>query len=260
MMKFAVIGNPISHSISPRLHNFAIKELNLNAFYGRILLEDINQLKKPFGYLNGANITVPFKEEAVQICDYLDVHSKKIGSVNTIIKNKDEFYGYNTDALGFLKSINEFKNIKSALIIGAGGTARAMAYTLNLNNIRVEIVNRSQKRAANFKDFEFFTWENFKPKSYDLIINSTSAGLIDDELPLPFDLLKETFEKAKFAYEVIYNKPTNFLNLAKSLDLITKNGKDMLIFQAALALNLFFSNKLDEEKIISYMKKAINLR
>lgn len=262
MKKFAVFGNPISHSISPRLHNFSIKELNLDAFYGRILLDNALNLKSIFDLLNldGANITLPFKEYAIQICSDIDETAKNIGSLNTLVKKNDCLYGYNTDAPGFLKAISEFDELKNVLIIGAGGTAKAISYALKSKNINVNIVNRSHSKAVNFKEFNFYTWDNFIPKDYDLVINSTSAGLSDDSLPLPKNLLEKTLKNSKFAFDVIYGKTTPFLNLAQSLNLKCKDGLDMLIFQGVLALNLFYSNKLDEEKIEKAMKKAINLK
>ncbi|CZE50993.1 shikimate dehydrogenase [Campylobacter geochelonis] len=261
MKKFAVFGDPIAHSISPRLHNLAIKELNLDAFYGRVWLKDGALLKAKFNTLglDGANITVPYKQVAFEICDVLDSHAKNIGSVNTIVKKDDLLYGYNTDAPGFLKSIAPFEGIKTALIIGAGGTSKALAYALKSQNIEIDIINRSKNRLSEFSDFNTFSWDDFTPKGYDLVVNSTSAGLKDDEFPMPQVLLKEVLKGSKFAFDVIYNKPTPFLNLANSLNLKSKNGADMLIFQAVLALNLFYNQSLDEDKITSSMQKAMSL-
>ncbi|NLY04133.1 MAG: shikimate dehydrogenase [Campylobacter sp.] len=261
MHKFAVFGNPIEHSISPRLHNLAIEELGLKAFYGRVLLDDGKNLKSKFNTLklNGANITVPFKEVAYEICDKLDIHAKAIGSVNTIVKNKKTLIGYNTDATGFMKAIEDFKEIKSALIIGAGGTAKALSYALKNNAVNVTIVNRSKKRKDGFENYIYKTWDDFSPKGFDLVVNTTSAGLVKDEYPMPFELLKTTLENSIFAFDVIYNRATNFLNLADSLNLTTKNGSDMLIWQAVYALNLFYDKSLNEHKIYNSMKKAINL-
>lgn len=261
MHKFAVFGNPIAHSISPRLHNLAILGLGLEAFYGRVLLNSSKNLKAKFIELNlsGANITVPFKEEAFKICDELNHHTKQIGSVNTIVKDNNALIGYNTDAPGFLKAIDEFGKIKSALVLGAGGTARAITYALNSKQIDITIVNRSQKRKENFLDYNFKTWDEFSPKGYDLVVNTTSAGLVESEYPMPIELLKPTLKNSQYAFDVIYNKPTNFLNLANSLNLETKNGKDMLVWQAVLALNIFYKNTLSENKIYTLMSQAVNL-
>lgn len=261
MKKFAVFGNPIAHSISPRLHNLAIAGLDLEAFYGRVLLEDEKNLKSKFLELNlsGANITVPFKEEAFKICDELETHASKIGSVNTIVKDSNKLIGYNTDAIGFLQAIDEFGKIKSALILGAGGTARAIAYALNTKNISTSIVNRSEKRRQNFLDYNFKTWNEFVPKGYDLVVNTTSAGLVKNEYPMPIELLEPTLKNSQYAFDAIYNKSTNFLNLAKNMNLQTKNGKDMLVWQAVFALDIFYGGVLNKDKIYTFMNKAVNL-
>ncbi|PSM52309.1 shikimate dehydrogenase [Campylobacter blaseri] len=261
MKKFAVFGNPIKHSISPRLHNYAIKELGLDAFYSRILLEDNIKLKEKFNTLNldGANITIPFKEDAFKVCDHLDRYANHIGSINTLVKKNNTLYGYNTDAPGFLKAIEEFGKINSALILGAGGTAKALAYALYTKNIKADILNRSEKRKSNFKQSNFYLWDDFKIEQYDLVINSTSAGLVDEEYPVPKELLEDIFKNSSFAFDVIYNKNTPFLRLANSFKIPNKDGKDMLVYQAVLALNFFYNSNLDEKKIEIAMKKAISL-
>lgn len=261
MDKFAVFGNPIQHSISPRLHNMAIKELGLDGFYGRILLQDGEKLKEIFLNLklNGANITVPYKQNVFKICDFTDEFSKNIGVVNTIIKKRDKIYGYNTDAPGFLKSIGHLGNIKKVLILGAGGTAKALAHAFKSQNIDIQIVNRSISKAKNFNEFEFYNWQNFKPNNYDMVINSTSAGLNDNEFPMPKEMLIEILKHTKFAYDVIYNRKTPFLNLSHELNVPCKDGKDMLLFQAVLAFNLFYNNSLDEKKIEEAMRKVLDM-
>ena len=261
MQKFAVIGYPISHSISPRLHNLAINSFGFDAFYGRILLEDGAKLRETFkNYgLNGANITIPHKENAFTICDEIDEYAKNCGSLNTIVKFGTKFHGFNTDAPGFLRAISKFGVIKNTLIIGAGGTARALAFALKKNNIQVEILNRSAKRAQNFAEYPFYTWENYSSHGYDLVVNSTSAGLKDENLPLSHEILKEILSHSKYAFDVIYGKQTPFLNLAKNLDLSYKDGADMLLFQAVLAFNIFFNRNLNLEKIESAMRVAFEI-
>ena len=155
MKFFCVIGDPISHSKSPRIHNNAIKLLGLNGIYTRFHLKDKEKLKESLFKLelNGANITLPFKEEALKIADFKDYLAEQIGSANTLILKENQIYAYNTDAPGFLKAIEEFKDVKKALILGAGGTARAIAYALKQKNITSLIANRSEKNFAHFKDF-----------------------------------------------------------------------------------------------------------
>lgn len=261
MKIFAVFGNPISHSISPRLHNLALSEFGLDGVYTRYLLENGDDLLAKFRSLglNGANITVPYKEIALAGCDYVDEIAKKIGSINTIVLKNSQIYGYNTDAFGFLSAIESFGIIKSALILGAGGTAKAVAYALKSNQIQATIVNRSEKRLENFTEFDAFTWDKFSGGAFDLVVNTTSVGLIDDNLPASKNQLEAILKRSKFAFDVIYNKSTPFLNLALSNGLVCKNGSDMLLFQAVKAFNLFYDSSLDESKIQSAMRKALSL-
>ena len=266
MKIFAVFGNPVSHSISPRLHNAALGELGLSseALYTRYELTDGSQLISKFKELklSGANVTVPHKEAALAQCDVADETAIKIGSVNTLVSRGGKIYGYNTDAPGFLRAIESFGQINSALVLGAGGTAKAVAYALKSRGVRVCVLNRSEERLVNFAEFEKFSWANFaefKGGKFDLVVNTTSAGLKDENLPAPTELLRPIFDEAKFAFDVIYGKKTPFLNLAAASGLRHKDGLDMLLFQAALALNLFFDGTLDETKIENAMQKALRL-
>nr|WP_314470025.1 shikimate dehydrogenase [uncultured Campylobacter sp.] len=266
MKIFAVFGNPVSHSISPRLHNAALGELGLSseALYTRYELTDGSQLISKFKELklSGANVTVPHKEAALAQCDVADETAIKIGSVNTLVSRGGKIYGYNTDAPGFLRAIESFGQINSALVLGAGGTAKAVAYALKSRGMRVCVLNRSEGRLANFAEYENFSWANFaefKGGKFDLVVNTTSAGLKDENLPAPTELLRPIFDEAKFAFDVIYGKKTPFLNLAAASRLAHKDGSEMLLFQAILALNLFFDDSLDEAKIQAAMQKVLRL-
>lgn len=261
MQLFALFGNPLAHSISARLHNFAFENLGVDAAYIKILAQNSNEIKAKFNALclSGANITLPFKETSLEICDEISANAKKIGSINTIFSKNGKIYGFNTDAPGFLMSIKPFGKINKALIIGAGGTAKAISYILSKSNINVQIINRSAKRLENFSNFTTFTWENFRPNAYDIVINTTSAGLNDENLPLQKDLLFSTLKQAKFAFDVIYGKQTPFLKMAKQLNLAHKNGAQMLLFQAILAFDIFTQKQFSQDKIQNLMQKALML-
>lgn len=263
MKLFSIFGNPVSHSISPKMHNLALHALHLEGGYVRTPLEDGSTLRQTFEAwkMDGANVTVPHKEEAFKQCDEIRGLATKIGAINTIVKEKGKLIGYNTDAPGFMRSIAPFGVINTALILGAGGTAKALALALKESDIEVHVLNRSDGRLGDFKAKGFTTsnWENFTPKEYDLIVNTTSAGLSDEALPLPKELLEPTLEKASFAFDVIYNKPTAFLSLAREKGLTCKDGADMLLYQGVLAFNLFFGNSLSEAKITKAMKEAFTL-
>jgi len=244
---FLIFGNPIKHSKSPLMHNYFFKKNNLDYCYGRYLLEDGKEIINKFKELKikGANVTVPHKEWAFKLADEVRGVAKKMGAVNTLVLENDKVIGYNTDGPGFMEVIKKF-NYQNPLIIGAGGTARAISYLL-----KADIVNRSESRLKFFKDkgFNIYTWDNFEYKNYDLIINTTSAGLKDDSLPMPKNMLERIFKNAKYVVDVVYGKETPFLKLAKQYNLVTKDGLHLLVYQGILAMELFLNKKLDREKV-----------
>lgn len=260
---FAIFGNPVFHSKSPLMHNLAFQGLGYEACYTRHLLEDGTKLKETFFNLKlkGVNVTVPHKEHAYHACDVLDPFAKKIGVVNTIVEKEGKLYGYNTDAPGFLKAISEFENAKTVLFLGAGGTAQSTSIILRDEGYEVTLLNRSAGRLEKYiKDgFETYTFEDFRPKTYDLVINMTSAGLEDDSLPAPQELLESVLPQAKACVDVIYGKETPFLKLARTYKKPTKDGSDMLLYQGIIAFEYFTEHAFSFEEIKPYMRKAFIL-
>ena len=242
------------------LHNNTIKNLGLDACYTRTFLKNGDEIIRKFNNLklDGANVTVPHKEKAYLLCDKARGISKYIGAVNTLVRENEKIIGYNTDAPGFLESIKSFTTIKSALILGAGGTAKAIAFILRKNGITPTILNRSSERLIFFKEnnFQSFSWNDFIQNKYDLIINTTSAGLKDEYLPLEKDLLNNLMQNSNYAFDVVYGKTTPFMKLAHKNRLSSKDGSQMLIFQAVIAFNLFYQNKFIPKIIESYMREA----
>ena len=276
MKAFAVIGNPIAHSKSPRIHNAAIEALNLNAIYTRFHLTNAQNLREKIFELNlsGANITVPFKENALKIADFKDKMALNIGSANTLLVKGRKIHTYNTDGIGFLQAIAEFKGLKTALILGAGGTAKALAFVLAQSGVSVSVANRSTGRLSDFANHKTALYgdlsanlgsnlgenleknshenlkfdeilsanlsKNFGITAFDIVINTTSAGLKDENLPCDELLLRGILKHAKCVFDVIYGKQTPFLRLAKSLKIPCKDGAEMLLWQGVFAFELFF--------------------
>lgn len=263
MNLFSIFGDPVSHSRSPLMHNFVFKSLNIDACYSRTHLTDGTQLRDIFfaKKLHGANVTVPYKEVAYVQCDEVRGIAKIIKAVNTLVLEEGKLIGYNTDADGFMSAIQSFGEIKNALILGAGGTARALSIALRQGKITPTILNRSRGRLDYFLEegFECYEWANFITKPYDLIINTTSAGLSDNDLPIPRPLLIELLSLSKGAIDVIYGKETPYLREVKISGLPYKDGSDMLLAQGVLANHLFLGGLFSLKTIEIPMKLSFEL-
>jgi shikimate dehydrogenase len=268
VQKFAVFGNPIAHSKSPELHNALFEKYHIDAIYEKVKVENAKEIKEYIIKNNivGANITVPFKEDIMSLCDELSKDAKNIQSVNTITFKDGILKGYNTDGHGFMESISHYKNIKNTLIIGAGGSARSVALSLFAKNIDLLVTNRSKKRLEFYKNKNIKTTltQNIEIKKYDLIINTTSAGLEDDSLPMEIDTLKSLISQADYIVDIIYGKKTPFLELAKSMKKTYQDGAMMLVMQGVYASMIFadIGIKFEDRKniMIEEAKKHILLK
>ena len=251
MKKYLVIGNPIDHSLSPKLHNYWFKENNIEAVYEKKQLKeaDIEEIISDIrnGKIEGINVTVPFKKSVIPFLDKLEI-PEKIQSVNTIyrektIKGSTKIVGRNTDILGFKYSLERIKykvKGKTILILGAGGVTPSIIYALEeMEPSNIMLSNRTREKAENLKklfpQIELVEWGDIK--NFDMIINATSLGLKEnDKLPINHDQI----ESGKFFYDVIYNpKKTNFLSDAEKHGHQIENGKMMFIYQAQEAFRLF---------------------
>jgi len=260
MKKYTIYGNPIIHSKSPHIYNPGFKHINFEANYDKTLIEEGKDLKENFiqNNLSGANITVPHKEVAFRDADEVKGIAQKIGAVNTYVNENGQIIGYNTDAPGFMKAIEEFGEIKKVIILGAGGTAKALAVALKEADIKTTVLNRSKNKLEFFRDLEcdVFSWDDFICEDYNLVINSTSAGLKDEELPAPEDIIKDILYTSNYAMDCIYGKMTPFLEKAKEKNLTYKDGEDMLLYQGVLSFELYTGTKANKE-VIEIMRKSL---
>ena len=246
--KYLVIGNPIEHSLSPKLHNYWLKENNIDAIYDKKKLDDselkniISQVKEE--KINGINVTVPFKKAVIPFLDELSPEAKDTQSVNTIYIQNGSTIGHNTDIAGFELAIKHAKyevSNKEIFILGAGGVAPSIIYSLKkMKASKITLTNRTKEKAENlknlFKDIEIVDWG--ERIDFDMIINATSIGLNKNEDKLNFDYSANG--PNKFFYDVIYNpRETLFLKRAKLFGNRTENGKMMFIYQAHQAFTLW---------------------
>ena len=247
MKKFLVIGNPIEHSLSPKLHNYWIKKNNIKGNYEKLKInsEDLEKVIKDIKVekLHGINVTVPFKSEIIKYLDELSEEAKKAFSVNTIYKVDDKIVGHNTDITGFELAIRHTKydiQGKNVLILGAGGVVSSIILALkNLRVSKINLMNRTYEKALNlkkrFNEIEIKRWG--ESCYFDMVINATSLGLKkDDKINIDYEGIGEN----KFFYDVIYNPlETKFLKEAKKNFHRTENGKMMFIYQAHLSFTLW---------------------
>lgn len=263
MKLFAIFGDPVAHSRSPLMHNLVFKSLGYDACYTRVHLKDGSRLRETFFKLglSGANVTVPHKEAAFKACDEVRGFAQKIGVVNTLVNENGRLVGYNTDADGFMHAIREFGEMKRILVIGAGGTAKALAGKFKELRIETVVLNRSAPRLGYFKalGLECHTWDDMTIERYDLIVNTTSAGLEDENYPAPLELLQPLLKNAGCAADAIYGTVTPFLKLAADLGKPHKDGADMLLGQGVLASDYFTEHRFGLDDITSAMARSFAL-
>ena len=249
MKKYLVIGNPINHSLSPKLHNYWIKQNGLDAIYDKKKLSD-NELESlildvKHGYINGVNVTVPFKNTVIPYLDELSDESKKTQAVNTIYLKDKKVIGHNTDIEGFenaIKKINFDFNNKKIFVLGAGGVVPSIIYaSMKMGSSEIIVSNRTKDKAEKiqniFDNIKLIDWGEVP--NFDVIINATSLGLNQkDKINLDFT----NIGKNKLFYDVIYNpSETHFLNTGKKLGNKYENGKLMFVYQAFSAFKLWHS-------------------
>ena len=259
MKKYLVIGNPIGHSLSPKLHNHWIKKNNIDAVYDKKQLNenDIEDtiLKVRNGEIDGINVTIPFKKSVIPYLDQLTPLANEAQSVNTIYKEKNKVIGHNTDIGGFelgLKRINYNVKNKKVFILGAGGVVSSIILALKkMGASKIILSNRTKEKAEDLKkiysDLEIIDWG--ETPDFNVIINATSLGLKNhDEIKLDYTDMGSN----KLFYDVIYNpRQTKFLSKAKQLGNQIENGKMMFVYQAHQAFTIWHKimPEIDDETI-----------
>lgn len=265
MIRLGLIGCPLEHSLSPALHNAALQACGLQGVYSlfhvnqgdsRSLNALLGQVRT--GELTGLNITIPHKQNIIRFLDELTPSARAIGAVNTIYIKEGKLIGENTDAPGFLTDLNNFlqknqatgllkdeKTEKSALILGAGGSARAVAYALANAGWTITVAARRIEQAKEIANSHLrnthYDALHIGPllPTFHLIVNTTPVGMFPDihaslwidELPFP---------QEAFLYDLIYNPPETLLvKQARASGLRASTGTGMLVEQAALAFHLW---------------------
>ncbi len=265
--RYAVIGNPISHSKSPLIHKLFAEQTGQDMSYEAVEapLEGfaaIVQRLRAEGY-KGCNVTVPFKFEAFKLCDRLGDRARDAKAVNTLLFRDGQILGANTDGAGLLADIENnlgFKLMwKDALLLGAGGAAAGVIWPLFNAGLGVVIANRTIDKAQVLADeFEGAgtvyarRYDELAGRQFDLVINATSSGLKDELPPLPDGL----FKPGALAYDMMYGRETPFMAFARRQGAaIVSDGLGMLVEQAAEAFYLWRNVRPDTRPVLEQLRK-----
>tara|TARA_B100001287_G_scaffold89993_1_gene75427 strand:+ start:1801 stop:2529 length:729 start_codon:yes stop_codon:yes gene_type:complete len=241
MKIYGLIGYPLSHSFSKNFFTRKFEIEKINAKYINIEIENLNLFKKFIlkNNLSGVNVTLPFKSKIINYLDFIEDSAKTIGAVNTIKIVDDKLYGYNTDIIGFEKSILPLlDNRKEAIILGNGGASKAIQFILNKLKINFKIISRNS--SFDYSDIN----EKFI-NAVDIIINTTPLGTypkINTAPNLPYGLLNSKH----LLFDLVYNpKLSLFLKRGIKQNSIVKNGLEMLHIQADESWKIWNSNKIN---------------
>ncbi|CUS86985.1 shikimate dehydrogenase [Candidatus Kryptobacter tengchongensis] len=278
-----LIGHPVSHSFSPFIHNTAFEIIGLNYKYITfdVLPEHLKDALKGIIALGikGVNVTIPHKEIVIENLDNVSPEARIIGAVNTIVNENGILSGYNTDVYGFTESLKKYKEIISntpVFIFGAGGSARAVIYSLitNFQPERIVIANRNTSRAEGlvryfsqvlgYKDFEvkefFFPEIAGDIKSSRLVVNTTPIGMHPNINDLPVQT-NEIFHEGQIVYDLVYNPPmTKFLKLAQSKGAEVISGIEMLILQASKSFELWTGKEMPIAEVKKFLLQKLKSR
>jgi shikimate dehydrogenase len=270
---YGIFGLPLGHTLSPAMQEAAFRSFGIKAFYlpFEVRRPDFLKLLKERKrlLLDGFNVTVPYKEIALRYLDGVSPEAKAVGAVNTVVCQRKRWIGFNTDGAGFITSLEKEAGFrprgKRVLILGAGGSARAVAYGLAKRGVKsILIVNRTVLRAKKIvSDFQrFFPRVQFRAaslasgngaKTVDLVVNATSVGLRPQDRPL---VSAKDFPNRRTLFADLIYKPaeTELLRSARKSGHRTLNGLGMLLYQGAQAFELWTGKKAP----IKEMRRALN--
>tara|TARA_Y100000590_G_scaffold31288_1_gene34616 strand:- start:1628 stop:2443 length:816 start_codon:yes stop_codon:yes gene_type:complete len=266
MKNFAVIGNPISQSLSPLMHNWIFNTLGLDAKYTKIQVSNndvfkiIQQIKEE--KWNGINVTIPYKKSIIQYLDSINTRAESIGSVNCIMKVDSKIIGNNTDWYGFIMLMKQNDidlNNKSVVVLGAGGAAKAIIFSLIQMGIKkIDVLNRTIKKALELQNNYIFAHELDNAEKIiqnnSVIINTTSVGMCNNESPINYDLI----HKDQIIIDIIYTPlRSKLLQFGETAGALTINGLDMFINQGLASLDLWFGSSISTQVNFSDIKRYL---
>jgi len=242
--RLAVLGYPIGHSRSPAMHSAALAELGLGEEWSYEAIEvapDVFEARvraMPGEGFAGANVTVPHKGAALFLADELSETAREIGAANTLLFVDDEIRAENTDAEGFLRSLPGLPDSTRALVLGAGGAARAIVWALLREGAAVEVWNRTELRSQHLcEELGGSAVGAPDQTAYELIVNTTAVGLAGEDPFAELPLIADAFGSSQTVVDMVYGaEPTALLRAAAAAGTTTVDGIEILVQQGALSL------------------------
>lgn len=268
LKKYCVIGYPIKHSLSSKIFNRAFRRMKISAQYSAVEVapQDLAKFMQGFrGKYVGANVTIPHKEKILRFLDKLSPEAKKIGAVNVIVNKGGKLIGHNTDVFGAmiaLKNLTKKLRGKNAIVLGAGGAARAIVYGLKKAGAKVTVLNRTISRAKKLaQDFKlsgagnrgYGSPKDLDPAQCDILINATSVGMWPQKAQTPLPNFSTFFNSHPspliphplIVMDIIYRpRMTQFLRDAKHAGCRIITGDKMFLAQAAKSFELWTGKKM----------------
>ena len=258
---YAVLGNPVAHSLSPLMHNRAFSVVGYNGIYVAIKVTDIGPAIRGIRSLGfgGVSVTIPHKVSVMDHLDEIDAMAAKIGAVNTVVNRNGRLIGFNSDYLGAVRAVSEVTALRdtSVAVIGAGGAARAAGFGVMSEGARLAIVNRSMDRGkalAADLGADFIPLSEFDGTETDILINTTPVGMTPRELEIP--VKREALRPSMVVTDIVYNPmQTRLLQEAQQMGCVTINGIAMFVYQGAFQFELWTETPAPVEE----MKKAVSM-
>lgn len=261
-----VLGHPISHSLSPLMHNRAIDDLHLNYVYLAfdVLPQNLGNFVRYFKSVEnfvGFNITIPYKQSVIKFLDGVDPLAKRISAVNTVVKREGKLIGFNTDATGFINSLKGVINPrgKNVLLLGAGGAGSAISHALIDQGIkRLYIYDILLKRAKFLakvinKNVEVVRTPEEPLNNIHLLINATPVGMKKGEPP-PINL--KLLPTHIVVYDIIYNRETELLKFCRKAGIKSIDGKKMLVYQGGESFKLWTGKRPSLELMLRSIENS----
>ncbi len=260
---YGVIGNPISKSMGYLIHNRAFKETGSSDIYVPFLVDNVEKFFKGFSpYFEGLSVTMPFKEDIMAVIDEVDETARKIGAVNTVVRDGEGWKGYNTDCTGAVKALEEHIDLngKKVLIIGAGGTAKAIGHGVREKGAKITVTyNKNKERGTQLaKELgaEVVNVQDAGEEEVDVLINCSPVGMNPDVEATPIS--SRHLRKGMIVFDSVYNPPeTRLIRDAKAAGCIAISGIELFINQAVGQFELWTGQKAPANPMRDVVVKTI---